>query len=289
MANNFIDHKDRWLLIANGEFEYPILFIKSWLPFNAWYCNNYPHHKNRDRPILEEMKLDNNLFITRIIALLQNSDEDSIIFQTNLVKLHNYLESYKVPTAMENISFKSLNYRANSITSFVKSHRNHNYKVEIITPISPNNYRIRIDILNAGGSNIFLYNHTKYEKSHLVSDPSFKLLSKQKKDIIIEGFESINPKLKESLIVFKKNESLNNELPKNRIQHFVVAELFQVKRLYVYVGRKNNKYKLLTYNISFLSKSDISSLQNSLHLILQQNKDLFVPFPLSYSLTKKAS
>ncbi|UGS21812.1 hypothetical protein [Flavobacterium cyclinae] len=209
MANNFVDHKDRWLLIANGDFEYPILFIKSWLPFNAWYCNNYPHHKNKDRPILEEMKSDNNLFKTRIIALLQNSDQDSTIFQSNLVKLHNYLESYKVPNAIENISFKSLNYRVNPKTSFVKAHRNHNYKVEIITPTPPNNYRIRIDILNAGGSNIFLYNHTKYDKTHLTSDVNFMALSQQKKDVILEGFEAINPKLKESLIVDRKNESLN--------------------------------------------------------------------------------
>lgn len=208
MANNFVDHKDRWLLIANGEFEYPILFIKSWLPFNAWYCNNYPHHKNKDRPILEDMKLDNNLFITRIIALLENDDEDAIIFQTNLVKLHNNLESFKVPNATENISFKSLNYRFNPKTSFVKTYRNHNYKVEIVTPISPNFYKIRIDILNANNRNIFLYNHTKYDKLHLIADKSFISLSEANKGIILGGFDAINPKLKESLIVTKKSESL---------------------------------------------------------------------------------
>ena len=208
MANNFVDHKDRWLLIANGEFEYPILFIKSWLPFNAWYCNNYPQYHNKDRLILEEMKIDNNLFITRINALLQNNDEDSTIFQNNLVKLHNCLESYKVPNALQNISFKTLNYRTNPKTVFVKLYRKYNYKVEIITPIPPNNYRIRIDILNAGGSNIFLYNHTKYDKAHLLSYPSFIALSEQKRNIILEGFEAINPKLKESLILEKKNGSL---------------------------------------------------------------------------------
>ena len=62
MANNFVDHKERWLQIANGEFDYSIQFIKAWLPFNAWYCNSYPDHKNRDRPILEEIKKDNNLY-----------------------------------------------------------------------------------------------------------------------------------------------------------------------------------------------------------------------------------
>lgn len=208
MANNFVDHKDRWLLIANGEFEYPILFIKSWLPFNAWYCNNYPHHKNKDRPILEEMKLDNNLFITRIIALLLNNDEDAKIFQSNLVKLHNNLESYKVPNATENISFRSLNFRLNPITSHIKNSRNYNYKAEILTPVAPNNYRIRIDILNPAGRNVFLYNHTKYDKAHLLAYPNFIALTQPKKDLIINVFDMVNPKLKESLLVTKKSDAL---------------------------------------------------------------------------------
>ncbi|OYU79898.1 MAG: hypothetical protein CFE23_11625 [Flavobacterium sp. BFFFF1] len=208
MANNFVDHKDRWLLIANGEFEYPILFIKSWLPFNAWYCNNYPQHRNKDRPILEEMKVDNNLFTTRIISLLQNSDEDSTIFQNNLVKLYSFLESYKVPNAIDNISFRSLNFRTNPTTSYIKSYRGHNYKVEIISPVQPYNYRIRVDILNPSGGNIFLYNHTKYDKSHLIADADFMQLSLTNKNIILEGLEKVNPKLKESLLVVRRNESL---------------------------------------------------------------------------------
>jgi hypothetical protein len=208
MANNFVDHKDRWLLIANGDFEYPILFIKSWLPFNAWYCNNYPHHRNKDRLILEEMKSDNNLFITRIISLLTNNDEDSTIFQNNLVKLHNYLESYKVPNANENISFKSLNYRTNPITSVIKSSRNYNYKVEILTPVSPNFYKVRVDILNPAGRNVFLYNHTKYDKAHLITDSNFIALTQNKQNLILDVFDSVNPKLKESLIVDKKSNAL---------------------------------------------------------------------------------
>lgn len=208
MANNFVDHKDRWLLIANGEFEYPLLFIKSWLPFNAWYCNTYPQHNNKDRPILETMKFDHNLFITRIIALLQNNDEDAVLFQTNLVKLHNYLESFQVPNASEKISFKSLNFRTNPITSYIKTHRNLNYKIEMLTPVSPNFYKIRIDILNTTGQNIFLYNHTKYDIPHILQDVSFMSLSQAKKDIILAGLKIIDPKLKESLIIQKRTASL---------------------------------------------------------------------------------
>ena len=209
MANNFVDHKDRWLLIANGEFDYPILFIKSWLPFNAWYCNNYPQHNNKDRNILEELKTDNNLFITRIISLLQNNDNDSKVFQANLVNLFNLLESYKVPNALNNISFKSVNFRTNPNTSSTITYRRNTYKVELITPVAPNNYKIRIDIVNSTGNNIYLYNHTKYDKNHLTSHSDFNILSNIHKTKIIEGFDYINPKLKESLIVTKKAHSLN--------------------------------------------------------------------------------
>lgn len=267
MANNFVDHKDRWLLIANGEFEYPILFIKSWLPFNAWYCNNYPHHNNRDRNILEELKNDNNLFITRIISLLQNNDEDSKIFQANLVKLNNLLESYKVPTATNNISLKSVNFRTNPTTSSIFTFRRNTYKVELITPIPPQNFKIRIDIFNSTSHNIFIYNHTKYDKNHLINHADFIGLSNVHKEKILEGFESINPKLKESLIVSKKSESLqtiNTVLFTNDtllLAQGIIEILYNIRCILFHGEIQPNKDNLKIYEPSFyILKQLIKSL-----------------------------
>lgn len=207
MNNNFIDFKARWLQIANGEFEYSILFIKAWLPFNAWYCNSYPALNNNDRRILTEIKTGNTLFKTRIISLLEGSDEDSIFFKNKLVKLHNQLELCKVPSTSRPISFKSINFRDNPATVFNKTFRNYKFKIELITPIPPHNNKIKIDILNSTNSNVLAYLHTKYDIENLKNNTDFKQLSESNQKTIIDGFEIVNPKIRESLIVTKKNQS----------------------------------------------------------------------------------
>ena len=208
MPNNFIEHKDRWLQIANGEFEYSILFIKCWLPFNAWYCNNYPDFNNNDRKILTKVKTDNNLFKTRLISLLEGTDEESYFFRNKLVKLHKQLEKCKVPKATECISLKNLNFRVNPITMFKKKYRNFTFKIELINPIPPQTNRIRIDIINQNNINILAYNHTKYSLEHFKNISSFSTLSETKRNILMDGFESINPNQKENLIVSTKKSSL---------------------------------------------------------------------------------
>jgi len=210
MPNNFIDFKSRWLQIANGEFEYSILFIKSWLPFNAWYCNSYLDLNNNDRRILTEIKSSNNLFKTRIISLLEGSDEDSIFFKQKLIKLYQQLELCKVPSANTAVSFKSLNFRENPTTVFNKTYRNYKFKIELLTRTPPHNNRVKIDILNNHNSNVLAYLHTKYDLDHLKNNGDFKSLSNTNQKIIIDGFELLNPKFKESLIVTKKNQSFSS-------------------------------------------------------------------------------
>lgn len=210
MANNFIDQKDRWLQIANGDFEYSILFIKCWLPFNAWYCNNYPQFKNQDSAILREVKTDDNLFRTRLISLLENDDEDSIFFRNQLIILHKQLERCKVPNIANSLSFKSINFRTNPNPIFTKDYNKFNFKIELLVPIQPHNIKIRVDVLKNRRATMYTYQHTKYDFEHFINDPSFIALSEKNKEILKDGFKQINPKIKESLIVEKKKDSLQN-------------------------------------------------------------------------------
>lgn len=210
MANNFVDHKERWLQIANGEFDYSIQFIKAWLPFNAWYCNSYPSHKNKDRPILEEIKKDNNLYRNRIISLLDGTDEDSDFFRFNLIKLHKQLELCKVPTATNPVSFSNIHYRENPENIWTKSIRNHTFKIEFITPIPPQNYKIKIDVVRSSGASILTYLHTKYDRANLLSYGDFSTLTVANQTTLINGFDFLNPKRKESLIVQNKKDSFKS-------------------------------------------------------------------------------
>ena len=139
---------------------------------------------------------------------MEGDNEESVFFRQNLIKLHNQLEICKVPTAANCISFKSINYRENTNTIFNKEYRRHRLKIEFITPVAPQFNKIKIDILNRTNINILPYQHTKYKLEHFKANGDFINLSDSLKEVIIEGFESLNPKLKESLIASKKSDSL---------------------------------------------------------------------------------
>lgn len=209
MANNFVEHKDRWLQIANGEFDYSIMFIKSWLPFNAWYCNNYPELNNSDRRILTEVKNDDNLFKTRIISLLEGTNDDAAFFREKLANLHAQLDICRVPNVDNCITFSNINFRTNPTTVFTKTYRRSRYKIEYINPaLPPNHYKVKLDRVNSSNNTTLTYSHTKYDINHLKNNSDYISLADESKRVIDEGFKLINPKLKESLIVSKKRDSL---------------------------------------------------------------------------------
>lgn len=257
MANNFIDFKGRWLQIANDDFEYSILFIKSWLPFNAWYCNSYPSLNNSDRKILTELKNDNNLFRTRIISLLEGEDEESKYFRSNLVQLHKQLERCKVPSVEKSVSFKSINFRENPSSIFNKTHRNNQFKIEFITPVPPQNYKIKIDILNRNNNSILAYHHTKYDISHFGAYNDYQDLSETNQKIILDGFKSLSPRLKESLIVQKKNKSLKTIKEilftenTNQLSQAIIEILYNLRCILFHGEIQPNKDNLKIYKPAF--------------------------------------
>ncbi|QHI34695.1 hypothetical protein IMCC3317_00380 [Kordia antarctica] len=257
MVNNFIDNKGRWLQIANDDFEYSLLFIKSWLPFNAWYCSSYPDLNNNDRKILTVLKNNNNLFRTRIISLLEGEDDESVYFRNNLVQLHNQLELCKVPSVEKSVSFKSLNFRENPNTIFTKTHRNHQFKVEFITPIPPQNYRIKIDVINNNNISILAYQYTKYNLIHFVADNDYQNLSETNQKIILDGFKTLSPRLKESLIVQKRNKSfkkIKEILLTENTDHLsqAIIEILYNLRCILFHGEINpNKDNLKIYKPAF--------------------------------------
>lgn len=212
MPNTFVENKDRWLQIAYGDFDYSILFIKCFLPFNAWYCNNFPQHNNVDSKIIHSLKTEENIFKTRIISLLEGNDSESLNFRKNIENLHALLESNRVPSNQKRISFQDINFRENPKKNITKNFNRNTYKVEILIPTQPHNYRIKISIVkNVGMAIIFNYSHTKYDKDHLENDSDFQNLTSKMQEIVLQIFNEVNPKKKESLLTIKKKSFPNFE------------------------------------------------------------------------------
>lgn len=208
MSNSFVENKDRWLQIANGDFDYSILFIKCYLPFNAWYCNSYPQHNYVDSKIIKSIKTEENIFKTKIISLIDNIDEESVIFRKNIEKLFEQLERSRVPSNSNKISFKEINFRENPQKTKIFEYNKYIYKVEILDTTNTQSDRVKITVLKTStNQSVFFYKYGKYDLTHLQNDLDFGKLSNNVKKIIISIFKDVNPKKKESLILDKKKNS----------------------------------------------------------------------------------
>lgn len=207
MANIFVDHKDRWLALAESDSDFAVQFIRAWIPFNAWYCNAYPHHDNRDAPILNEMKGDNNLFRTRIIALLSGSDAEALQFKSYLGQLHITLERFFMPSSDSRITFTELKYRLNPVRiypSIPNPVRRMNYKAEIMA-----NNHVQAMIVEVGTSATkFTYTHTKYDLQHFLAYGPYAGLSLERQSILLNCFKEVNPKKAENLITADRRNSI---------------------------------------------------------------------------------
>lgn len=218
MPNSFVENQSRWLQIANNDIDYTILFIKCFLPFNAWYCNNYPQHNNNDSKIIYSLKSEDNIFKTRIISLLEGNNSESKTFRENIVTLHTMLEHIRVPSNTNRISFLDINFRENPEKTKTKNFNKYTYKAEYLTPSAPHHYRIKLTIVKTVGySSIFSYQHNKYDKEHLKLNNDFNNLTNKTREIILSLFEDVDPKKKESLILNSKK----NSFPKFSNLYFV--------------------------------------------------------------------
>ena len=97
-------HIDNWINRAEPDFY--TMFIKAWIPFNAWYFTEYSTKKYS--VALKEIKNTKNKIRNRIEALLKNDDAESKTFRFHLSKLHLELEARRIMNYGNLVSFKNI-------------------------------------------------------------------------------------------------------------------------------------------------------------------------------------
>ena len=97
---------DKW--INRAEQDYYIMFVKAWLPFNAWYMTNlYSEDEKRvhDRDIIYHIMTKSNKFRDKIHAYLNSTDDDSVHFKELVADLSILLDKYPLPNIENQLSF----------------------------------------------------------------------------------------------------------------------------------------------------------------------------------------
>jgi hypothetical protein len=190
-------HINSW--VDNSEPDYYTMFIKGWIPFNAWYFSEY--NTKTDRIALEHIKSTRNKIRNRIEALLSNEDYDSKTFRYHLGQLHLQLESRRIMNYEEVISFKTIKLDNVPEDTITDTDKNRNIYKAI--PNKATGYKIIVT--NETGTRTFIdRTYNPYNIDNLKIDSQFILTSKAMQKKILECFEKINPKRPFNLVSTSK-------------------------------------------------------------------------------------
>lgn len=188
MPNPYIENSERWKALSH--IDYFTQFVKAWIPFNAWYKNYYPQ-LTYDSEIIEEIKNSSNNFKNKVIALLNGTDNDSIMFKNHVSNLHYNLERKYIYNKGDRVSFSKMVIELNQKAREEFSRYGVTYKAER----NPSNWKnVKTYILDRNNNQWFFYEQTNgYNFDELKNSPAFQRLNPSQKQNLGICYESVNP------------------------------------------------------------------------------------------------
>lgn len=189
-------HIEKWAERAKQD--YYMLFIKAWIPFNAWYTREATLAgvtPANDKNCIRHICNSSNTFKTKILTLLSSPNIEGIKFRQEIALLHMALESHKIPDATCSISFTNTNIGITSTNIIQKDFRRYHYKVERIPKATGNGFTFEIRVEDKV-HHIAKYVKvlSKWKKEDILTDHSFmSLASDEIKNKIIDYFNEVNP------------------------------------------------------------------------------------------------
>lgn len=184
-------HIPEW--IHRAQQDYYILFVQTWIPFNAWYKREIaPLSGDRDRNCINYICQNANTYKNKILSLLNGVDRQSRLFKQELADLHAALLAHSIPDTAEPITFKTTSIYDLSTPILEGDFYSYHYKVER-TGASPNfQYDIRIEDKNTHVTK-YTKHFNRWKLDDLISDANFVSLSETVRTHTIELFRGVYP------------------------------------------------------------------------------------------------
>lgn len=188
--SDFRGNIEHW--IRQSEPDYYLLFLKAWIPFNAWYVAELPHLKKKDSDLIKELQDHPDSKPRKIIEnfLTNHGDYEALKFQSHLAELNFSLEKIPLNHGGHRMTFKSISLSENpdKFKSSVDAVGNL-YKAERATSYN------QAFIEEKGGKVLLDYKEPLYDIEHLKKDNDYlRLKSPDFQNEILKLFEEINPK-----------------------------------------------------------------------------------------------
>jgi len=194
-------HIDNW--ITRAEPDYYTMFIKAWIPFNAWYFTEYSTKK--DSVALKEIKNTKNKIRNRIEALLTNDDNISKTFRFNLSQLHIELDARRIMNYGTIVSFRSIILEDYTPLPATDTDR----KGNVYKAIPDKSKGYKAIILDKSGKTLLDRTFNPYNFDSLITDTQYVALGDSKiQEKVRLCFAKINP---ESPISIISNSNVKSE------------------------------------------------------------------------------
>jgi hypothetical protein len=278
MANNFVGHIDKWLLLSESETDFAALFVRAWIPFNAWYCNNY--QSTNDRICLDQVKTDGNQFRAKLIALIDGDFPEAITFKYYLGLLHELLEQHPIPdaTVEKRVTLSNICFRQNpkTVTNPIKRVRNLEYKVERFSNSSIS--AIIVDTRTTPFQTVYNYTHTKYDLIHFEQDMVGSSINNERTRHLKICYEEIDPKKKENMLSNERNNAIKIgqhyfKDDSNLLSQAVIELLYNLRNKLFHGEIQPSRSNLTVYEPSYHLLRILMTIR---HLVFTNNFSIFV-------------
>lgn len=189
MHNEYVAHKDEWKALA--DIDYFGMFVKAYIPFNAWMNVSYPAAIT-DREKINAIKKDSNPFRNKICALLNADTQEGNNFRGLLGELHDMLENHYVHNQDKRLSFTCVTLGKNPDNVAVNTYRGIEYRVQYGNKAGST--QMLVLIKNQAGKAIVNINQPDYDIEGLKRHPDFIAIDNQgRKDRLINCYKQVEP------------------------------------------------------------------------------------------------
>lgn len=205
-------HENIKLWIEQSNIDYIGHFIKAWIPFNAWYNNNYPTLKT-DREKISTIKSQSNSVRNGINAYMESDSQEGQEFRSYISALYYQLQQTQIDSRDGRIWFDSalkdknpnneINNRDIGQNRFYLKRTDGETLGEVL--------EIKVVLKKkSDGSTIYLYTHSAYDIFHLQSHAGFQALSISRQEHIRILFLELEPIKTDTVLQTNKVESPRN-------------------------------------------------------------------------------
>lgn len=238
---------DRWLDRAREDFY--TLFVKAWIPFNAWYNRDIAPVTNNgnDRECINYICKHDNTYKNKLLSYLRGRTRVDLRFQQELVDLHTALLSHPIPDASHPITFSTTTIYDDSHSVEQGDFYSVSYKTERKAKSSGSGFDYEVKVNERGAGPIKLnVTFSKWKMEDLESHPDFAQFSEAiqkrlkqafhavyikaptdviKKPVIRNGIESRPP----HCIVFGKEEKAYFIDDRDKVAQVLIQLLYELR------------------------------------------------------------